>query len=127
VPTLAAVFKKARLDRIVELIAERGQVSVVGLNAALAVSEATVRRDIELFVIGGVFRRTERPMVSQLAERMIAEFRVETALMGVRAIDAVAVAPLSDVDAIVTDEIEDELAAAIMANRPNVVVAAGGN
>jgi hypothetical protein len=75
VPTLAAVLKKARLDRIVEL--------------------GRIRR-----AHGGAVRHHGR---------------------------ADGVASLSNVDAIVTDEIEDELAAAIMANRPNVVVAAGGN
>jgi DeoR/GlpR family transcriptional regulator of sugar metabolism len=179
------VLKEARLDRILDLLSERGEVTVAELNAALLVSEATIRRDldqlsqmgrvrrshggavrvldadrepplvlremerreekqrigrvaarmvdagdrvflgsgttveamaehlagigqltvitnslpvvnrladdaaIDLIVIGGVFRHTERSMISQVAERTIAEFRVDTVYMGVRAIDAV--------------------------------------
>jgi DeoR/GlpR family transcriptional regulator of sugar metabolism len=179
------VLKEARLDRILDLVAERGEVTVTELNEALLVSEATIRRDldhlsqlgrvrrshggavrvagvdrepplvlregelraekerigaagarmigggdriflgsgttveamathlrglrgltaitnslpvvnalagsvgVELIVIGGVFRHTERSMISQVAERMISEFRVETVFMGVRAIDPV--------------------------------------
>jgi DeoR/GlpR family transcriptional regulator of sugar metabolism len=178
-----AVLKEARLDRILDLVAERGEITVSELNETLLVSEATIRRDldhlshlgrvrrshggavrvgatdrepplalreserraekqrigaaaarmvhpgdciflgsgttvaamatelagiseltvitnslpvinalagsagIELIVIGGVFRHTERSMISQAAERMIAEFRVETFYLGVRAID----------------------------------------
>lgn len=178
-----AMLKEARLDRILELVIERGQVTVNELNEDLLVSEATIRRDLdqlaqlghirrahggavraggsdrepplelresehrnekeriageaarmvraggriflgsgttvaalapklrgvggltvitnslpvinqladrgdlELIVIGGVFRHTERSMVSQVAERMVAEFRVDTVFMGVRAID----------------------------------------
>jgi DeoR family transcriptional regulator of aga operon len=179
------VLKEARLDRILDLLAERGEITVTELNEALLVSEATIRRDLEhlsqlgrvrrshggavrvgstdcepplvlregelraekerigaaaarlvkegdcvflgsgttveamaghlrgvsgltvitnslpvvnvlagsagldLIVIGGVFRHTERSMISQVAERMIAEFRAETVYMGVRAIDIV--------------------------------------
>lgn len=178
------MLMEARLDRILELITERGQVTVTELNADLRVSDATVRRDldrlarlghirrarggavragaidrepplelrenelrdekeriaveaartirtgthlflssgttvaavtphlcnvgdltvitnslpvinqlagrsdVELIVVGGMFRHTERSMVSQFAERMIAEFRVDTVFMGARAIDA---------------------------------------
>jgi DeoR/GlpR family transcriptional regulator of sugar metabolism len=45
------------------------------------------RTDIELIVIGGVLRHSEQSMVSQIAERMIDEFRVDTVFMGVRAVD----------------------------------------
>lgn len=177
------MLKEARLDRILDLVAERGEVTVAELNDALRVSEATIRRDldqlsqqgrlrrshggavraagadrepplalregslrtekerigreaatlvhpgdriflcsgttvetitrhlrdvldltvitnslpvinqladrsdIELIVIGGVFRHTERSMISQLAERMIAELRVDTVFMGCVALD----------------------------------------
>jgi DeoR/GlpR family transcriptional regulator of sugar metabolism len=179
----ARVLKEARLDRILDLVATRGQVTVAELNAVLRVSEATIRRDLdslsqrgwvrrahggavrvtsaerepplaeresalagekerigraaarmvrpgeriflcsgttvatmaphlrelpdltvitnslpvinqladrgdlELIVIGGVFRHTERSMISQVAEQMISEFRVDTVFMGVRALD----------------------------------------
>lgn len=181
--TVVDVLREARLDRIVDLIAERGEVTVAELNDALRVSEATIRRDldqlsqqgrlrrshggavriagtdreaplaarkrslrsekerigraaaqmvsagdrvflssgttvetmprhlrdisdltvvtnslpvvnqladrpdVELIVIGGVFRHTELSMISQLAERMIAELRVDTVFMGCLAID----------------------------------------
>ncbi len=181
--TVAIVLKEARLDRILDLVTERGQVTVAELNDALRVSEATIRRDldqlsqegrlrrshggavrvasadrepplalregslrdekerigreaasmvrpgdriflcsgttvetmprhlrdiddltvvtnslpvvnhladradIELIVIGGVFRHTELSMISQLAERMIADLRVDTVFMGCQALD----------------------------------------
>jgi DeoR/GlpR family transcriptional regulator of sugar metabolism len=176
------VLREARLDRILDLVTERGEVTVVELNEELLVSESTIRRDldqlsqtgrlrrshggavrvvndhepplvmrelerlpekerigraaaklvragdrvflgsgttveamaglladvgrltvvtnslpvinrladnlaIDLIVIGGEFRHTERSMISQVAERMIAEFRVDTVYMGVPAID----------------------------------------
>lgn len=177
------MLKEARLDRILDLVAERGEVTVAELNDALRVSEATIRRDldqlsqegrvrrshggavrvvgadrepplalrkgslsaekerigreastlvapgdriflcsgttvetlprhlrevgdltvvtnslpvinqladrsdIELIVIGGVFRHTELSMVSQLAERMVAELRVDTVFLGCQAVD----------------------------------------
>lgn len=177
------VLKEARLDRILDIVTERGQVTVSELNDALRVSEATIRRDldhlsslgwlrrahggavrvagaerepplalreaalrdekerigreaarmvspgdriflcsgttvetmtshirdmgdltvvtnslpvinqladrsqIELIVIGGLFRHTELSMISQVAERAISEFRVDTVFMGVRALD----------------------------------------
>jgi DeoR family fructose operon transcriptional repressor len=178
------VLRETRLDRILDLVAERGEVTVVELNEELLVSESTIRRDlgqlsqsgrvrrshggavrvvndrepplalrelrqldekgrigraaaelvhagdrvflgsgttveamagqligvgpltvitnslpvvnrladveaIDLIVIGGEFRHTERSMISQVAERMIAEFRVDTVYMGVPAIDVV--------------------------------------
>jgi DeoR/GlpR family transcriptional regulator of sugar metabolism len=179
------MLKEARLDRIFDLVTERGEVTVTELNQHLLVSEATIRRDldrlsqmgrvrrshggavrvldpvrepplafreterrdekqrigvvaarmvdagdriflgsgttveamaahltgigqltvitnslpvvncladdaaIDLIVIGGVFRHTERSMISQVAERTIAEFRVDTVYMGVPAIDVV--------------------------------------
>lgn len=181
--TVEIVLKEARYDRILDLVAERGEVTVAELNDALRVSEATIRRDldqlsqqgrlrrshggavrvvgadrepplalreaalraekerigrtaaalvqpgdrvflcsgttvetlprhlrdvrdltvvtnslpvvnqlvdrpeIELIVIGGVVRHTERSMISQLAERMIAELRVDTVFMGCVALD----------------------------------------
>ena len=178
------MLREARLDRILDLVTERGEVTVVELNEELLVSESTIRRDldqlsqsgrvrrshggavrvatdrepplvmrelerlgekerigraaaklvqagdrvflgtgttveamagrladvgrltvvtnslpvvnrladnlaIDLIVIGGEFRHTERSMISQVAERMIAEFRVDTVYMGVPAIDLV--------------------------------------
>lgn len=250
------MLKEARLDRILELVTERGQVTVTELNEDLLVSEATIRRDLdqlaqlghvrrahggavrssgfdrepplelresehrdekqriageaakmvqpgtriflgsgttvaalapnlrgisdltvvtnslpvvneladqgdlELIVIGGMFRHTERSMVSQVAERMVAEFRVDTVFMGVRAIDpvygltadsvteactdrailaiaqhrviladhtkfgrvsTVALAPLDQVHAIITDQIDDDVAKQIAACGPRVV------
>ncbi len=58
-------------------------------NSLPVVTSLADRSDIELIVIGGVFRHTEASMISQIAERMIAEFRVDTVFMGVRAIDPV--------------------------------------
>lgn len=56
-------------------------------NSLPVINQLADRSDIELIVIGGVFRHSERSMISQFAERAIAEFRVDTVFMGVRALD----------------------------------------
>ena len=58
-------------------------------NSLPVITQLADRTDLELIVIGGLFRHTERSMVSEVAARMIAEFRVDTVFLGIRGIDAV--------------------------------------
>jgi len=67
-------------------LADKHNLTVITNSLPIA-GRLAERTDIELIVIGGVFRHSERSMVSQIAERMIDEFRVDTVFMGIRAVD----------------------------------------
>ena len=69
-------------------LGEVGRLTVI-TNSLPVVNRLADNLAIDLIVIGGEFRHTERSMISQVAERMIAEFRVDTVYMGVPAIDVV--------------------------------------
>lgn len=56
-------------------------------NSLPVVTQLAERTDLELIVIGGLFRHTERSMVSEVAARMISEFRVDTVFLGIRGVD----------------------------------------
>lgn len=56
-------------------------------NSLPVITQLADRTDLELIVIGGLFRHTERSMVSEMAARMISEFRVDTVFMGIRGVD----------------------------------------
>ena len=56
-------------------------------NALNVVNELAHCENIELIVIGGMFRQSESSMVGHIAENAIREFRADRAFMGMRAID----------------------------------------
>jgi DeoR/GlpR family transcriptional regulator of sugar metabolism len=56
-------------------------------NALNVVNELSECENIELIVIGGMFRQSESSMVGHIAENAIREFRADCVFMGMRAID----------------------------------------
>jgi len=58
-------------------------------NALNVVNELVECDNIELIVIGGMFRQSELSMVGHIAERAIREFRADKVIMGMRGIDPV--------------------------------------
>lgn len=58
-------------------------------NALNVVNELAAHDNIELIVIGGLFRKSEMSMVSHIAEQAIREFRADRVFMGMRGIDPV--------------------------------------
>ena len=56
-------------------------------NALNVVNELAECENVELIVIGGMFRQSESSMVGHVAENAIREFRADRAIMGMRAID----------------------------------------
>ncbi len=70
-------FKKERLNKILEIINERGFVSIRELQESLGVSEVTIRRDIKELndkalaqkVYGGIKKIDSDPFEAQFAER----------------------------------------------------------
>jgi DeoR/GlpR family transcriptional regulator of sugar metabolism len=58
-------------------------------NALNVINELVECDNIELIVIGGMFRQSELSMVGHIAEQAIREFRADKAIMGMRGIDAV--------------------------------------
>ena len=58
-------------------------------NALNVVNELVEWDNIELIVIGGMFRQSELSMVGHVAERAILEFRADKAIIGMRGIDPV--------------------------------------
>lgn len=56
-------------------------------NALNVVNELVECDNIELIVIGGMFRQSELSMVGHIAEQAIREFRADKAIMGMRGID----------------------------------------
>ncbi len=56
-------------------------------NALNVINELVECDNIELIVIGGMFRRNELSMVGHIAEQAIHEFRADNAIMGMRGID----------------------------------------
>lgn len=58
-------------------------------NALNVVNELAGHDNIELIVIGGMFRRSEMSMVSHIAEQAIREFRADRVFMGMRGIDPI--------------------------------------
>lgn len=57
-------------------------------NSLPVIAQLAHREEIELIVIGGLFRHSEGSMVSSLADRAIKEFRADHVFMGMRGIDA---------------------------------------
>ena len=57
-------------------------------NSLPVVNELAKHPNIELIVIGGMFRQSELSMVGHIAERDVHEFRADKVFMGMRAIDA---------------------------------------
>ncbi len=57
-------------------------------NSLPVVNALAGRPNIELIVIGGMFRPSELSMVGHIAEHAIREFRADRVFMGMRAIDA---------------------------------------
>ena len=57
-------------------------------NSLAIVNELAGRPQIELIVIGGMFRPSELSMVGHIAEQAIHELRADRVFMGIRAIDA---------------------------------------
>jgi DeoR/GlpR family transcriptional regulator of sugar metabolism len=57
-------------------------------NSLAIVNELAGRAQIELIVIGGMFRPSELSMVGHIAEQAIHELRADRVFMGIRAIDA---------------------------------------
>jgi DeoR family transcriptional regulator, aga operon transcriptional repressor len=58
-------------------------------NALNVVNELAASDNVELIVIGGMFRKDEMSMVSHIAEQAIREFRADWVFMGMRGIDPV--------------------------------------
>lgn len=58
-------------------------------NALNVTNELVECPNIELIVIGGMFRQSELSMVGYVAERAIREFRADKVIMGMRGIDPV--------------------------------------
>ncbi len=58
-------------------------------NALNVINELIECDNIELIVIGGMFRQSELSMVGHIAERAIREFRADKAIMGMRGINPV--------------------------------------
>jgi DeoR/GlpR family transcriptional regulator of sugar metabolism len=56
-------------------------------NSILVVNELANRQNIELMIIGGMFRKSELSMVGHTADLVITEFRANRTFMGMRAID----------------------------------------
>lgn len=56
-------------------------------NAINVINEFMDSRDVELVVIGGLFRQSELSMVGHIAEYAIREFRADYVFMGMRGID----------------------------------------
>ena len=56
-------------------------------NSLAVVNELAYKANIELVVIGGMFRQAELSMVDHPAELVIREFRADKVIMGMRAID----------------------------------------
>ncbi|MCD6356875.1 MAG: DeoR/GlpR transcriptional regulator [Anaerolineaceae bacterium] len=56
-------------------------------NALNVVNELAECENVELIVIGGMFRQSEASMVGHIAENAIREFRADRVFMGMRAID----------------------------------------
>lgn len=64
------MIKSARQTKIRQLVEDRGQISVTELNSLLAVSEATIRRDLEDLSQLGMIRRAHGGAVKvELAEK----------------------------------------------------------
>jgi DeoR/GlpR family transcriptional regulator of sugar metabolism len=57
------------------------------ITNSLPVVNALARSQIELIVIGGMFRSSEQSMVGHVAEQALHEFRADQAFMGIRGID----------------------------------------
>ena len=57
-------------------------------NSLAILNELTGRPQIELIVIGGMFRQSELSMVGHITEQAIRELRADRVFMGIRAIDA---------------------------------------
>jgi DeoR/GlpR family transcriptional regulator of sugar metabolism len=56
-------------------------------NSLAVINELACKSNIELVVIGGMFRQSELSMVDHPAELVIREFRADKVIMGMRAID----------------------------------------
>jgi DeoR/GlpR family transcriptional regulator of sugar metabolism len=56
-------------------------------NSLNIANELADRENIELIIIGGMFRRSERSLVGHIAEQAIREFRADHVFMGMRGID----------------------------------------
>lgn len=56
-------------------------------NSLPVVTQLAERGDVELLVIGGLFRHSEGSMVSALADDAIRQFRADHVFMGIRGID----------------------------------------
>lgn len=57
------------------------------ITNSLPVVNTLARSQIELIVIGGMFRSSEQSMVGHVAEQALHEFRADQAFMGIRGID----------------------------------------
>ncbi len=57
------------------------------ITNSLPVVNGLARTDVELIVIGGMFRPSEQSMVGHVAEQAIHEFRADRTFMGIRGID----------------------------------------
>lgn len=57
-------------------------------NSLAIANELAGRPQIELIIIGGMFRQSELSMVGHIAEQAIRELRADRVFMGIRAIDA---------------------------------------
>ena len=58
-------------------------------NALNVINEVVECDNVELIVIGGMFRQSELSMVGHIAEQAIREFRADKVIMGMRGIDPV--------------------------------------
>ncbi len=63
-----------------------GSLTVI-TNSLPVVNELSHSENIELIVIGGMFRQSESSMVGHIAEQAIREFRADRVFMGMRGID----------------------------------------
>lgn len=57
-------------------------------NSLPVVVQLADREDVELIVVGGLFRHSEGSMISPLADEAIRQYRADRVFMGIRGIDA---------------------------------------
>jgi DeoR/GlpR family transcriptional regulator of sugar metabolism len=79
-------------------------------NSLTVINQLADRVDIELIVIGGLFRQSEGSMVSSLADQAIRQFRADHVFMGIRGIDSYQGLTNSSIDEATTDRTVMEVA-----------------
>lgn len=101
---------------MVDEVGDLDQLTVI-TNSLPVITALSTRPNVDLIVIGGVFRRSELSMVGHIAEQAIQMFRADHVFMGMRAIDVRHGFTGDAVDEAMTDR-------AILAIAPSVVVLA---